>query len=187
MSFTSDLDKIRTIDEAQFLFEKEVSRISEMRIYRNSKSKFDSRVSRIQNDIYNYMKLNGIEGVLYFYDYMSVDSDKFKRSSDEYGFEDSLFFKKLWLFLLVYGILFTSFVFIATPDLLQYFRSVSRETMVVEKVKSDKDLKKDVEKSNKEDGEEMVYNKYRSQKTTKKTLKEDENWESIQKNLQKRN
>lgn len=187
MSFTSDLDKIRTIDEAQILFEKEVARISEMRLYRNSKLKFDARVLRIQNDIYNYMNLHGIEGVLYFYDYMGVHSDKFKHSINEYTFEDSLFFKRLWLFLLVYGILFTSFVFIATPDLLQYFRPVSRETKFVEKEKLDKISKKDVKESNKEDEEEMVYNKYRGQKTTKKTLNEDENWESIQKNSQKRN
>ena len=180
MSFASDLKKITTIDDAQNLFEQEVFRISKMEVYRNSKTRFDNRLLKVQNDIYNYLNANNIQGILCVYDYMeysNIMNTKLTRfeDNDNYTREDAIFFRKLWLFLFLYGLIFVLFVGTSRASIKPNTKDVSRENRTEQ---ADKKEEFHTEPQNKvvENDDEMVYNKYRGQTTTRKILKEDENW-----------
>ena len=178
MSFASDLKKITTIDDAQNLFEKEVFRISKMEVYRNSKSRFDNRLLKVQNDIYNYLNEHNIQGILCVYDYMeysNIMNTKLTRfeDNDNYTREDAIFFRKLWLFLFLYGLVFVLFVGITRASIKPNTKDISRET---KQEKVEETVVPDDQNKVVENDDEMVYNKYRGQNTTRKTLKEDENW-----------
>lgn len=180
MSFASDLKKITTIDDAQNLFEQEVFRISKMEVYRNSKTRFDNRLLKVQNDIYNYLNANNIQGILCVYDYMeysNIMNTKLTRfeDNDNYTREDAIFFRKLWLFLFLYGLIFVLFVGTSRASIKPNTKDVSRETRTEQAEKKEESSN---EPQNKvvENDDEMVYNKYRGQTTTRKILKEDENW-----------
>lgn len=178
MSFASDLKKVSSLDEAQLLFESEVFRISKLSLYRKSKTSYNNRVLKIQNDIYNHLDKLNVKGILYFYDYMQYDNLYKTINSDGYADDsftesDRVFFRRLWAFLAVYSLCFISFVIYSNHFVKPVSNNVSRET-VKHKV--------DVSTSNKqttierEDDNEIVYNKYRSQNTTRKVLKEDAAW-----------
>lgn len=181
MSFASDLKKVTTIDDAQNLFEQEVFRISKMEVYRNSKTRFDNRLLKVQNDIYNYLNSNNIQGILCVYDYMdysNIMNTKLTRfeDNDNYTREDAIFFRKLWLFLFLYGLVFVLFVGTTNYSIEPNTKDVSRETVLKQEEKVEESPSFDDQYKVVENDDEMVYNKYRGQNTTRKTLKEDENW-----------
>lgn len=183
MSFASDLKKVSNLDEGQYLFESEVYRISKLTIYRQSKTKYEERLLKIQNDIYRHLDSLNIKGILYVYDYMLYDNldyqivDDVKYEDDSFTKSDRVFFRRLWAFIAVYSVCFVGFVIYANHFVKPISITVSRETSKSKnenKVEDKSSLKQNVDK--KEDDNEIVYNKYRSQNTTKKILKEDEAW-----------
>ena len=181
MSFASDLKKVTTIDDAQNLFEQEVFRISKMEVYRNSKTRFDNRLLKVQNDIYNYLNTNNIQGILCVYDYMeysNIMNTKLTRfeDNDNYTREDAIFFRKLWLFLFLYGLIFVLFVGTTNYSIEPNTKDVSRKTVLKQEEKVEESPSFDDQYKVVENDDEMVYNKYRGQNTTRKILKEDENW-----------
>ena len=177
MSFASDLKKVTNLDEAQHLFESEVARISKLTVYRDSEDKYEKRVLKIQDDIYRHLDSLNIKGILYVYDYMLyqnlIKSQVIDVMHDE-GFtkSDRLFFRRLWFFIGIYSICFIGFAIYMTHVVKPISNNVSRET-ANKKLDSDKQVK---QSGDKKDDDEIVYNKYRSQNTTKKILKEDETW-----------
>lgn len=176
MSFASDLKKVSNLDEGQYLFESEVYRISKLTIYRQSKTKYEERLLKIQNDIYRHLDSLNIKGILYVYDYMLYDN---LDNHDDDGFtkSDRVFFRRLWAFIAVYSVCFVGFAIYVNHFVKPISSSVSRETSkskTENKVEDKSSLKQNVDK--KEDDNEIVYNKYRAQNTTKKILKEDEAW-----------
>ena len=184
MSFASDLKKVTNLDEAQYLVDFEVNRISKLTIYCNSKINDYNLVLKIQNDIYRHLDNLNIKGILYFYDYMKYENiTKSVRSfSSDDGFtkDDSKFFKRLWLFIFFYSICFILLMLYTTHHVKPVDNNVSRETVKHDNVvdnsqhkSSDKYDDKDTSVDNDMD---MVYNKYRGQNTTRKILKEDEAW-----------
>lgn len=178
MSFASDLKKVSNLDEAQRLFESEVVRISKLSLYRKSKTSYNNRVLKIQNDIYNHLDKLNVKGILYFYDYMQYDNLHKTINNDVYvddGFTESdrVFFRRLWAFLAVYSVCFISFVIYSNHFVKPVSNNVSRETV---KHKGGVSTSTNQTTSKKEDDNEIVYNKYRSQNTTRKVLKEDEAW-----------
>lgn len=183
MSFASDLKKVSNLDEGQYLFESEVYRISKLTIYRQSKTKYEERLLKIQNDIYRHLDSLNIKGILYVYDYMLYDnldhqiSDDVKHDDDGFTKSDRAFFRRLWAFIAVYSVCFVGFAIYANHFVKPISSTVSRETRkskTENKVDDKSSVKQSVDK--KEDDNEIVYNKYRSQNTTKKILKEDEAW-----------
>ena len=105
MSFVSDLKKVESLDEAQLLFEKEVMRLSALDVYKNSEIRYNNRIDKVQNDIYNHLNKLGISGILYLYDDLLL---KYNYSDDEVDDEilkrDKRFFKFLYLGICVWGI-----------------------------------------------------------------------------------
>lgn len=183
MSFASDLKKISNLDEGQYLFETEVYRISKLTIYRQSKTKYEERLLKIQNDIYRHLDSLNIKGILYVYDYMLYDnldyqiSDDVKHDDDGFTKSDRVFFRRLWAFIAFYSVCFIGFAIYVNHFVKPISSNVSRETSkskTENKVEDKSSVKQSVDK--KEDDNEIVYNKYRAQNTTKKILKEDEAW-----------
>ena len=165
MSFASDLKKVSNLDEGQYLFESEVYRISKLTIYRQSKTKYEERLLKIQNDIYRHLDSLNIKGILYVYDYMLYDNLD-HLISDDVKHKDDGFMKSD-----------VGFAIYVNHFVKPISSTVSRETSkskTENKVEDKSSLKQNVDK--KEDDNEIVYNKYRSQNTTKKILKEDEAW-----------
>lgn len=177
MSFASDLKKVTNLGEAQHLFESEVARISKLTVYRNSKDKYEKRVLKIQNDIYLHLDSLHVKGILYVYDYMLYDNLKYLsiqfKNDESFTKSDSVFFKRLWAFIALYSVCFISFAIYINHFVKPFSNNVSRETINSKKVFDDK-IKQNSVKT--DDDNEIVYNKYRSQNTTKKILKEDEAW-----------
>ena len=183
MSFASDLKKVSNLDEGQYLFESEVYRISKLTIYKQSKAKYEERVLKIQNDIYRHLDSLNIKGILYVYDYMLYDnldhqtSEDVKFNDDGFTKSDRVFFRRLWVFIAVYSVCFIGFAIYVNHFVKPISNTVSRETLkskTENKSDSKASVKQNVDK--KEDDNEIVYNKYRSQNTTEKILKEDEAW-----------
>ena len=58
-------------------------------------------------------------------------------------------------------------------------KDVSRETVLKQEEKVEESPSFDDQHKVVENDDEMVYNKYRGQNTTRKTLKEDEHWANI--------
>lgn len=183
MSFASDLKKVSNLDEGQYLFESEVYRISKLTIYRQSKTKYEERLLKIQNDIYRHLDSLNIKGILYVYDYMLYDNldhqivDDVKHEDNSFTKSDRAFFRRLWAFIAVYSVCFVGFVIYVNHFVKPISSTVSRETRkskTENKVEDKSSVKQSFDK--KEDDNEIVYNKYRSQNTTKKILKEDEAW-----------
>lgn len=178
MSFASDLKEVSNLDEAQQLFESEVLRISKLSLYCKSKTSYNNRVLKIQNDIYNHLDKLNVKGILYFYDYMEYDNlhktiNNNVHADDGFTESDRVFFRRLWAFLAVYSLCFISFVIYSNHFVKPLPNNVSRETV---KHKVDVSTSTEQTTSKKEDDNEIVYNKYRSQNTTRKVLKEDEAW-----------
>ena len=190
MSFTSDLKKVKNLDEAQYLFESEVNRISKLTVYSKSKSSYDNRVLKIQNDIYRHLDSLNIKGILYFYDYMQYENiaKSVNLSVDDNSFtkDDSIFFRRLWIFIFFYSICFILLMLYTTHHVKPVDNTVSRETVKHTKSVVDDDDKHDYvanhddkiidDNNSVENDNEIVYNQYRGQNTTKKILKEDEAW-----------
>ena len=178
MSFASDLKNVSNLDEAQRLFESEVFRISRLSLYRKSKTSYNNRVLKIQNDIYDHLDKLNVKGILYFYDYMQYDNlhktiNNNVYADDSFTESDRMFFRRLWAFLAVYSLCFISFVIYVNHFVKPVPNNVSRETV---KHKGNVSTSTKQTTSKKEDDNEIVYNKYRSQNTTRKVLKEDESW-----------
>lgn len=188
MSFASDLKKVLTLDEAQYLFESEVNRISKLTVYSKSKSSYDNRVMKIQNDIYKHLDSLNIKGILYFYDYMQYEniSRSFDMTVEDDSFtkSDGLFFRRLWIFIFFYSICFILVMLYITHHVKPVENTVSRETVTHGKhidedkhddvANHDDKIKDDIHII--ENDNELVYNQYRGQNTTRKILKEDEAW-----------
>jgi hypothetical protein len=180
MSFTSDLKKVKNLDEAQYLFESEVNRISKLTVYSKSKSSYDNRVLKIQNDIYRHLDSLNIKGILYFYDYMQYENiaKSVNLSVDDNSFtkDDSIFFRRLWVFIFFYSICFILLMLYITHHVKPVDNTVSRETVKHTKSVANHDDKVIDDNNSVENDNEIVYNQYRGQNTTKKILKEDEAW-----------
>lgn len=177
MSFASDLKKVSNLDEAQKLFESEVFRISKLSLYRKSKASYNNRVLKIQTDIYNHLNDLNIVGILYFYDYMQYERLVRLSSNDgDFTLEDAKFFKRLWIFLAIYSVCFIGVVIYSNHFVKPVSNIVSRETISRHNQKQTSNNSENGKSNNDNDDSEVVYNKYRSQNTTKKILKEDEAW-----------
>lgn len=185
MSFASDLKKVKNLDEAQSLFESEVNRISKLTVYSQSKPSYDNRVLKIQNDIYRHLDSLNIKGILYFYDYMQYENiaKSVNLSVDDNSFtkDDSIFFRRLWIFIFFYSICFILLMLYTTHHVKPVDNTVSRETVKHTKSFVDGNDKHDYvanhdDNNSVENDNEIVYNQYRGQNTTKKILKEDEAW-----------
>lgn len=167
MSFVSDLKKVESLDEAQLLFEKEVMRLSALDVYKNSEIRYNNRIDKVQNDIYNHLNKLGISGILYLYDDLLL---KYNYSDDEVDDEilkrDKRFFKFLYLGICVWGI-----------GLFFVFELVNLDVYKTDDILVQKQIKLvDISVDANSDVNNEVWNEFGEFYTSQETLDEDNVW-----------
>lgn len=167
MSFVSDLKKVESLDEAQLLFEKEVMRLSALDVYKNSEIRYNNRIDKVQNDIYNHLNKLGISGILYLYDDLLL---KYNYSDDEVDDEilkrDKRFFKFLYLGICVWGI---GLFFVSELVNLDVYKT---DDILVQKQIKLGDISVDANS----DVNNEVWNEFGEFYTSQETLDEDNVW-----------
>ena len=167
MSFVSDLKKVESLDEAQLLFEKEVMRLSALDVYKNSEIRYNNRIDKVQNDIYNHLNKLGISGILYLYDDLLL---KYNYSDDEVDDEilkrDKMFFKFLYLGICVWGI---GLFFVSKLVNLDVYKT---DDILVQKQSKLGDISVDANS----DVNNEVWNEFGESYTSQETLDEDNVW-----------
>ena len=163
MSFVSDLKKVESLDEAQLLFEKEVMRLSELDVYKNSEIRYNNRIDKVQNDIYNHLNKLRISGILYLYDDLLL---KYNYSDDEILKRDKKFFKFLYLGICVWGI---GLFFVSELVNLDVYKT---DDILVQKQSKLGDISVDANS----DVNNEVWNEFGEFYTSQETLDEDNVW-----------
>lgn len=173
MSFVSDLKKVESLDEAQLLFEKEVMRLSALDVYKNSEIRYNNRIDKVQNDIYNHLNKLGISGILYLYDdlllkynYSDDDDEVDDEVDDEILKRDKRFFKFLYLGICVWGI---GLFFVSKLVNLDVYKT---DDILVQKQSKLGDISVDANS----DVNNEVWNEFGEFYTSQETLDEDNVW-----------
>lgn len=175
MSFASKLKKVVSIDEAQFLFEKEVKRLGTLDLYKSSETRYMKRIEQVQRDIYQHLDRIGVSGILFLYEDMLLSQfiDDFSTidSQDNDLERDRRFFK-----LLFFGI----FVWIVGLYSISYcMQNFSSKTIGTTGSKTIVKSKTDNEETEMLVDDTMVWNKYRGSYTDWETLNLDEQWANL--------
>jgi hypothetical protein len=92
MSLKQKLDKVGSLNEAQLLFDKEISRLKRLDVYKESESRLNGRIDKLKNDIDSYLIEHDIDGEVTI-------------SDDDY------FFTKLFVGIFIWSVLFLGMVF----------------------------------------------------------------------------
>lgn len=91
MSLKDKLEKVGSLNEAQLLFDKEISRLKRLDVYKESESRLNGRIDKLKNDIDSYLIEHDIDG-------------KVKINNDDY------FLTKLFVGIFIWSILFLGMV-----------------------------------------------------------------------------
>ena len=91
MSLKQKLDKVGSLKEAQLLFDKEISRLKRLDVYKESESRLNGRIDKLKNDIDSYLIEHDIEGEVKIY--------------------NDYFFTKLFIGIFIWSVLFLGMVF----------------------------------------------------------------------------
>ena len=91
MSLKHKLDKVGSLKEAQLLFDKEISRLKRLDVYKESESRLNGRIDKLKNDINSYLIEHDIEGEVKIYN-------------------DDYFLTKLFIGIFIWSVLFLGMV-----------------------------------------------------------------------------
>lgn len=112
MSLKHKLDKVGSLKEAQLLFDKEISRLKRLDVYKESESRLNGRIDKLKNDIDSYLVEHGIDGEV------KIDNDDY-------------FLTKLFVGIFIWSVLFLGMVVYLNYNNVKSIPNEEVETTVV--------------------------------------------------------
>jgi len=112
MSLKHKLDKVGSLKEAQLLFDKEISRLKRLDVYKESESRLNGRIDKLKNDIDSYLIEHDIDGEV------KIDNDDY-------------FLTKLFVGIFIWSVLFLGMVGYLNHDNVKSIPNDTVKTTVV--------------------------------------------------------
>lgn len=144
MSFTSELKKVGSLEEAQLLFEKEVARLGTLDVYQMSERRYINRIEKVQRDIYKHLDTIGVQGTLFLYQDMlqpqfednsvSIKDQISELERDELE-RDKRFFRRLFLGIFVWIIGLIVLAYYSQNLDVKHMKPVKSAIVMVDKIR----------------------------------------------------
>ena len=112
MSLNHKLYKVGSLTEAQLLFDKEISRLKRLDVYKESESRLNGRIDKLKNDIDSYLIEHDIDGEV-------------KIANDDY------FLTKLFVGIFIWSVLFLGMVVYLNHNNVKSIPNAEVKTIVV--------------------------------------------------------
>lgn len=112
MSLKHKLYKVGSLTEAQLLFDKEISRLKQLDVYKESESRLNGRIDKLKNDIDSYLIEHDIDGEV-------------KIANDDY------FLTKLFVGIFIWSVLFLGMVVYLNHNNVKSIPNAEVKTTVV--------------------------------------------------------
>lgn len=112
MSLKDKLYKVGSLTEAQLLFDKEISRLKRLDVYKESESRLNGRIDKLKNDIDSYLIEHDIDGEV-------------KIANDDY------FLTKLFVGIFIWSVLFLGMVVYLNHNNVKSIPNAEVKTTVV--------------------------------------------------------
>lgn len=112
MSLKHKLYKVGSLAEAQLLFDKEISRLKRLDVYKESESRLNGRIDKLKNDIDSYLIEHDIDGEV-------------KIANDDY------FLTKLFVGIFIWSVLFLGMVVYLNHNNVKSIPNAEVKTTVV--------------------------------------------------------